>query len=314
GVKNQDLPPDKCGGDGTYPSLPATEGQPQITFHTPESAIAKLHEIFKDLQTRFHDQWDWMDAEFSVEVLKAAIDELRQSTLPATATEGQPFQDALMAAQERYESGRPRVAYNILAYAIRAHLSKPTLPATGEVELSGIVGLVRMIRAYIQPGGGISRTAAADMTYEGFCVKVEGLLVQLQSQLTELRAENEHDKSVTAATLHDSASLREKLSQAQAKVEELTARLNRLQNPLIYTGPSYVSAVVPERCPDCDSGDFISYGTYGLICKTCWLTSLFDKAESTLQQLREELENRPRSLHTIKLFSGPYAEPRQVPV
>lgn len=39
-------------------------------------AIAGLDEIFRDLQTRFHDQWNWMDAAFYVECLRCAIEDL----------------------------------------------------------------------------------------------------------------------------------------------------------------------------------------------------------------------------------------------
>ncbi len=51
---------------------------PGITRRTVDWrwAIARLEEIHADLQhpDRFHDQWDWMDAAFAVEVLKATLE------------------------------------------------------------------------------------------------------------------------------------------------------------------------------------------------------------------------------------------------
>jgi len=45
---------------------------------TAEDASAKLLSIFDDLQTRFHDQWDWMDADFSLMVLEAHLRAARE--------------------------------------------------------------------------------------------------------------------------------------------------------------------------------------------------------------------------------------------
>lgn len=41
-------------------------------------AIAGLNRIFDDLQTRFHDEWDWMNAGFYVEILRCTIEDLRE--------------------------------------------------------------------------------------------------------------------------------------------------------------------------------------------------------------------------------------------
>ena len=46
----------------------------QIKQTTPDEAITRLRQIHSEVQDKFHDQWDWMDAEYCVEVLKSTID------------------------------------------------------------------------------------------------------------------------------------------------------------------------------------------------------------------------------------------------
>lgn len=59
-----------------------------VTVRTigPKEAAEGLREIFKELQdpeTGFHDQWDWMNAEFFVDVLEAYLkDALKVEELP----------------------------------------------------------------------------------------------------------------------------------------------------------------------------------------------------------------------------------------
>lgn len=45
------------------------------TISYPHEAVEELESIFADLQKRFHDQWDWMDAYFYVEVLSSMATE-----------------------------------------------------------------------------------------------------------------------------------------------------------------------------------------------------------------------------------------------
>ena len=54
-------------------SSPAPQPEPE---DYPRPAITRLREIFKELQTPgsvTHDQWEWQDAEFCVEVLNALL-------------------------------------------------------------------------------------------------------------------------------------------------------------------------------------------------------------------------------------------------
>ena len=46
----------------------------QIKQTTPDEAITRLRQIHSEVQDKFHDQWDWMDAEYCVEVLQSTID------------------------------------------------------------------------------------------------------------------------------------------------------------------------------------------------------------------------------------------------
>jgi hypothetical protein len=59
---------------------------------TCEDAAKNLEDIFDDIQTRFHDEWDWIRAAFSLEVLMTTIrgfQETPTSTIPiAAASEG----------------------------------------------------------------------------------------------------------------------------------------------------------------------------------------------------------------------------------
>lgn len=64
---------------------------------TDKEAAAKLREIFDDLQTRFHDQWDWMDAEFSLQVLEAHLAP-GPSLLPE---EAKPAEDGWISVEDR---------------------------------------------------------------------------------------------------------------------------------------------------------------------------------------------------------------------
>jgi hypothetical protein len=41
---------------------------------TPQNAVLGLEKIFEDLQIRFHDQWDWMEAYFYLGAIEAALD------------------------------------------------------------------------------------------------------------------------------------------------------------------------------------------------------------------------------------------------
>lgn len=51
-------------------------------------AVNRLDEIFSELQTNFHDQWDWMDAHFYLEVLRVTCeDSTTPAPLPAPAGE-----------------------------------------------------------------------------------------------------------------------------------------------------------------------------------------------------------------------------------
>jgi len=49
----------------------------QIKQTTPDEAITRLRQIHSEVQDKFHDQWDWMDAEHCVEVLQSTIDKQR---------------------------------------------------------------------------------------------------------------------------------------------------------------------------------------------------------------------------------------------
>ena len=46
----------------------------QIKQTTPDEAITRLRQIHSEAQDKLHDQWEWMDAEYCVEVLKSTID------------------------------------------------------------------------------------------------------------------------------------------------------------------------------------------------------------------------------------------------
>lgn len=46
----------------------------KLPAHTRQNALDELGRIFKALQTDYHDQWDWMEAEFGVECLRAELD------------------------------------------------------------------------------------------------------------------------------------------------------------------------------------------------------------------------------------------------
>ena len=49
----------------------------QIEQTTPDEAIIRLRQIHSEVQDKLHDQWEWMDAEYCVEVLKSTIDKQR---------------------------------------------------------------------------------------------------------------------------------------------------------------------------------------------------------------------------------------------
>lgn len=55
---------------------------------TAEMAIADLDRIHKDVQDKMHDGWDWMDAAFAVEALKAIIEDLRSQSHPSLQESG----------------------------------------------------------------------------------------------------------------------------------------------------------------------------------------------------------------------------------
>jgi hypothetical protein len=57
-------------------TLKPKPGGLQMRVVTTADAIAGLDEIFRDLQTRFHDQWNWIDAAFYVECLRCTIEDL----------------------------------------------------------------------------------------------------------------------------------------------------------------------------------------------------------------------------------------------
>lgn len=53
----------------------------EVKIIKAEEAIKGLREIFRELQdfeTGFHDRWDWIHAEFFVDVLEAEIQYLNQ--------------------------------------------------------------------------------------------------------------------------------------------------------------------------------------------------------------------------------------------
>lgn len=66
----------------------------QIECHTAESALKGLTEIHNDVQDKFHDQWEWMDAFFFVEVLRVCI-ENRDDRLAASEAEVKRLREAL---------------------------------------------------------------------------------------------------------------------------------------------------------------------------------------------------------------------------
>lgn len=68
----------------------------------------------------------------------------------------------------------------------------------------------------------------------------------------------------------------------------LEAKLARLTTPTVYSGAYYASVKTPERCPDCDSRDFISHGATSMICKSCWLTAELEKVEAKVTALEAE--------------------------
>jgi hypothetical protein len=45
----------------------------QVESWTPEKALDRLDEIHKEVQTKFHDKWDWFDACFAVNILREAL-------------------------------------------------------------------------------------------------------------------------------------------------------------------------------------------------------------------------------------------------
>src|ERR1035437_9576927 len=67
-----------CGFISCHGFFCPNDGQPFVTYGSPavvfqqrvittDAAIAGLNEIFTELQERFHDHWDWMEAAFYVE-------------------------------------------------------------------------------------------------------------------------------------------------------------------------------------------------------------------------------------------------------
>jgi hypothetical protein len=70
-------------------------------------------------------------------------------------------------------------------------------------------------------------------------------------------------------------------------IARLEDRLGRLRNPLIYTGAHYAQIEIPDHCPECDGCQFVSRGTKGLVCHTCWLTAELDKAEAQVAEANE---------------------------
>lgn len=68
---------------------PEDVGEVQVMTVTWQDAVKSLEAIFYDLQApnRFHDQWDWMEAYFNLNVLKATIADLTQPGLKPTTTQ-----------------------------------------------------------------------------------------------------------------------------------------------------------------------------------------------------------------------------------
>ena len=46
--------------------MPVTQRKPK----TVEELFRQLRDIHADVQTKFHDEWEWMDADFCIEALK----------------------------------------------------------------------------------------------------------------------------------------------------------------------------------------------------------------------------------------------------
>lgn len=86
-VDTKGAAPASARADALLRQLYESDGQPfvapvtsatMVQHHviTTADAFAGLDEIFRDLQTRFHNQWNWMDAVFYVECLRSAIEDL----------------------------------------------------------------------------------------------------------------------------------------------------------------------------------------------------------------------------------------------
>jgi hypothetical protein len=71
--------------------------------YTRQEALAKLDGIFRQLQTDFHDQWDWMDAAFSVEVLRCELEQYDEDRAMIPALVKQTQDQARIIADLRAE-------------------------------------------------------------------------------------------------------------------------------------------------------------------------------------------------------------------
>lgn len=45
-----------------------------VSTHTRQSALDEIQRISRELQTNFHDEWDWMEHAFAVECLRSELD------------------------------------------------------------------------------------------------------------------------------------------------------------------------------------------------------------------------------------------------
>jgi uncharacterized Zn finger protein (UPF0148 family) len=81
------------------PAPQTQQGFRELKPMTDKDAAAKLREIFNDLQTRFHDQWDWMEAGFSLMVLETYLESVTE--------ERDRAQDALRIYRTELEKAIP---------------------------------------------------------------------------------------------------------------------------------------------------------------------------------------------------------------
>lgn len=105
-------------------------------------------------------------------------------------------------------------------------------------------------------------------------VKVPEDLQRIRRQIVR-----KQDQGNDGAVLLIVDELIDKSARAEQRVEELEQQIEKIKNPIIYTGVYYASVEVPKRCPDCDGRDFISKGVRGMVCHTCWLMQALEEME-----------------------------------